>query len=61
MAGQPLGLKLADIVYDRFVAEEKAEAFGDLTVHYQVPLVDGESFYMELKTGTYPACTPNGS
>ena len=53
--GQPAQQMLADIVYDPFVAQEQADpiAAGDLLVHYQVPLVDGNDVYMEFKTGTY--------
>ena len=63
--GQPLDNKLADIVYDPFVEQEKAEnypLFGEavLTVHYQSTLVDGQSFYMMQKSGSYPSCYPAG-
>lgn len=63
---QPLQTKLADIVYDKFVEQEKAEnapLFGEpvLTVHYQSTLIDGDSFYMVKKDGAnYPACNPAG-
>ena len=62
---QPLDNKLADIVYDPFVEQEKAEnypLFGAavLTVHYQSTLVDGETFYMLQKSGSYPSCFPAG-
>jgi hypothetical protein len=62
--GQPLDRKLTDIVYDDFVAQEKAEnlaVYGEsvLTVHYQATLVEGESFYMVKKDGAeYPRCNP---
>ncbi|MGO9648073.1 MAG: hypothetical protein ACLPOO_08460 [Terriglobales bacterium] len=62
--GQPLNHKLADIVYDPFVPQEKLENFpiygeGALTAHYQSTLVDDDnSFYMVQKTGTYPLCSP---
>jgi|HubBroStandDraft_6_1064221.scaffolds.fasta_scaffold00146_1 hypothetical protein len=64
---QPLDSKLADIVYDYFVGQEKAENFtlfgaNVLTVHYQSTLVDGDSFYMVKKDGAkYPSCTPLGN
>jgi hypothetical protein len=51
---------LADIVYDPFVAQEQAEFFGDLVAHYQATLTDGNDFYMESKSGTYPSCNPPG-
>src|SRR5438105_414943 len=43
VAGQNLNHVLADIVYDPFVEQEKApeNGDGDLLVHYQTPLVDG--------------------
>src|SRR5690349_9908221 len=54
-AGQSAAHMLADIVYDPFVDQEKADplSFGDLSVHYQAPLIDGNNVYMEFKTGTY--------
>jgi hypothetical protein len=61
--GQPLNEKLADIIYDPFVDQEKREnvpLYGAevLTAHYQSTLIDGESFYMVQKTGTYILCQP---
>ena len=46
---------LDDVVYDPFVEAEKADPFagGDLHVHYQVPLTDGDDVYMEFKTGAF--------
>jgi hypothetical protein len=62
VAGQSATQKLADIVYDPFVAQEQAEnSSGDLLVHYQAPLVDGNDVYMVTKTGTYDACSPLGA
>ena len=58
---QPLEAILADIVYDPFVEAEKAEADGELVVHYAVPLVDGADVYMTFKTGSYVPCDPPGS
>ena len=52
--GQPLDQNLADIVYDPFVAQETAP-FGALTANMQTPLVDGDSVYMERKSGTWDA------
>src|ERR1700752_1308344 len=51
--GQALQLLLADIVYDPFVNAEQAEEQGELLVHYQAPLVDGNDVFMEFKSGTY--------
>lgn len=66
VAGQNLANKLADIVYDPFVEQEKAEqapSFGEpaLTVHYQAPLTDGNDVYMVMKTGTFTPCNPPGA
>jgi hypothetical protein len=58
VAGQALTQRLADIVYDPFVAQEKASDFGALAVHYEATLVDGDSFYMMQKSGTYLSCPP---
>ena len=44
--GQPLDSILADVVYDAFVAQETAESFGNLLVHYAVPLLDGGDIYI---------------
>src|SRR5712671_1089629 len=59
--GQPANRILADIVYDPFVAAEQAEQGGNLTVHYQAPLLDGGDMFMEFKTGTWVPCNPLGS
>ncbi len=58
IAAQQLNNKLADIVYDPFVAQEQAESDGELLAHYQATLTDGNDFYMESKSGTYPSCNP---
>jgi hypothetical protein len=52
-AGQDLDRILADIVYDPLVPQEQALNDGDLLVHYQVPLVEGDNVYMESKSGDY--------
>jgi hypothetical protein len=63
--GQPLNQKIADIVYDPFVPQEKVEnapIFGEpvLSAHYQSTLIEGDSFFMVQKTGTYISCTQTG-
>jgi hypothetical protein len=64
--GQSLAKKHADIVYDPFVNQEKAENVpvlgGEavLTVHEQAPMTDGDDVYMVTKTGTYTSCNPVG-
>ena len=49
--GQPLEAILADIVYDPFVEQMKAERGGSLLAHYAVPLVEGPAVYMVFKSG----------
>jgi hypothetical protein len=53
VVGQDLNRILANIVYDPLVPDEQALNDGDLLVHYQVPLVDGNDVYMESKSGQY--------
>ena len=60
--GQEPNTILGHIVYDPFQFQEIAENFGNLLVHYQVPLTDGlGGFYMMQKGGTYTSCDPPGS
>jgi hypothetical protein len=67
IAGQSVTTKLANILYDPFVDQEKAEnqpLFGEavLTVHVQAPITDGNNdVYMVMKTGTYNSCNPVGN
>lgn len=51
--GQPLHRILQDIIYDPFVQAELDDSGGDLLVHYQTPLLDGNDVYMEFKGGTF--------
>src|SRR5262245_28590274 len=52
--GQEPNTVLGHIVYDPFQFQEIAENFGNLLVHYQVPLTDSfGGFYMMRKGGTY--------
>jgi hypothetical protein len=65
VSGQPLDAKLANIIYDPFVDQEKAEnvpidGAPVLTAHYMSTLIDRDSFYMIQKTGTYTSCNPVG-
>jgi hypothetical protein len=65
VAGQSLTTNEANIVYDPFVDQEKAEnqsVFGEavLTVHEQVPLTDGNDVYMVTMSGSYNSCNPVG-
>ena len=53
VAAQGLNTQLADIVYDPFVAQEQTASGGDLLAHYPSTLIDGNDFYIEMKTGTY--------
>jgi hypothetical protein len=61
IAAQQLTSKLADIVYDPFVTQQQNESDGELLAHYQATLTDGNDFYMESKSGTYPSCNPPGN
>jgi|HubBroStandDraft_6_1064221.scaffolds.fasta_scaffold19213_2 hypothetical protein len=65
VAGQNLTSTLANVVYDPFVDQEKAEntaVFGEavLTVHEQAPITDGRDVYMVMKSGSYDSCNPVG-
>ncbi len=53
--GQAATRRLADFVYDPFVAQEKGapDAFGELLVHYQAPLINGADVYMAVKSGRF--------
>jgi outer membrane protein assembly factor BamB len=53
VAAQPLLRIFADIEYDPFVAVEQESTGGDLLVHFQVPLVDGDDVFMEFKSGRF--------
>jgi outer membrane protein assembly factor BamB len=57
--GQPARHMLADVVYDPFVAQEQADPNygGDLAVHYQAPLIQGDDVFMEFKSGTFTGVT----
>jgi len=61
VAGQALQGKLSDQIFDPFTSQEMAESRGSLLMHYQVPLVNGPTVFMEFKTGTYVSCNPPGS
>lgn len=52
--GQGLTAILADVVYDPFVEQMKAETDGELLAHYAAPLVDASgAVYMVFKSGLY--------
>jgi hypothetical protein len=59
VTGQPLNQNLVNLIYDFNVDAEKADpnATGDLLVHYQAPLTDGNDVYIESKDGTYSNST----
>ncbi len=59
--GQSPNQQLAKITFDPFVSQEQAESGGDLLAHYQVPLIDGNDVFLEVKTGHYKSCDPPGS
>jgi len=54
--GQPLHSTLADMVYDPFIDGEVVDARGELIIHYQSPLIDGDDLYMMTKKGSYTPC-----
>jgi outer membrane protein assembly factor BamB len=56
--GQALDRILADVVIDPLVADETAAEDGDLVVHYQAPLIDGDRVFMVQKGGTFTDCLP---
>src|SRR5438067_12956370 len=55
VAGQTGSRILANIVYDPFTDKEQVGAYaaGDLLVHYQTPLIDGNDVFMECMTGQF--------
>src|SRR5215216_5091047 len=59
VAGQTPNQILANLIYDPFVEQEKADPNGEgsLAVHYQAALVDGNDVYMSAKTGQYTSLT----
>jgi len=44
---------LADTIYDPNAPASAADQGGDLLVHYQTPLTDGDDVFMEFKSGTF--------
>lgn len=54
--GQPLQKILANVEIDPLVPDETADADGDLVVHYQAPLIDGDRVAMVRKGGTFTPC-----
>src|SRR6516164_5791592 len=53
VAGQPLNQVFTSVVYDPLVPQEMAANSNNLLAHYQVPLIDNDSIFMEFKSGTY--------
>ena len=51
--GQDVLSILADKVYDPFTKAEEDSTGGDLLVHYQVPILEGNNVFMEFKTGSF--------
>ncbi len=51
--GQNPNTKLGDVTFDPFASQEEQANGGELLVHYQAPLVDGNSVFLEFKSGTY--------
>jgi hypothetical protein len=46
---QPLRNLMADVVYDPLVPSELETNFGELLIHYAVPLLDGDDVFMAFK------------
>lgn len=53
VVGQPLDAILAELVYDPFAEQKKADRNGALLAHYAVPLVDRDTIYMTFESGVY--------
>jgi hypothetical protein len=54
--GQSVGHTLASTVYDPLAQLEKQDGEGDILLHYQTPLVDGDDVFMEHKSGGFIPC-----
>jgi len=61
VTGQNLNQKLANLIYDPFVAQIQAENGGELLAHFQAPLTDDQDVFMEFISGNYTSCNPVGS
>jgi outer membrane protein assembly factor BamB len=61
VTGQRPERVLGELAFDPFIPEEQKETGGDVLVHYQSPLVDGDDLFMEVKSGRFTACDPPGS
>src|SRR5215467_2432222 len=59
VAAQSFDRTLAVIDFDQFSPQEETEGFGDLVIHYQSPLLDGDDVYMMEKNGIYTPCPPD--
>jgi hypothetical protein len=53
VAGQATNRILSSVTYDPLVPAEMAANGGELTAHYQVPLIDSDMVFMEFKGGSY--------
>jgi hypothetical protein len=54
--GQSLHRTLASAVYDPLAPLEKSDGGGDILLHYQTPLLDGDDIFMEHKSGGFVPC-----
>jgi hypothetical protein len=59
VAAQSLQGLVAETQFDPFVDAEAASQDGDLLVHYQAPLVDGQDVFMAFKTSADGLFDPN--
>jgi hypothetical protein len=53
VVGQTPSQTIVDIFYDPLVPQEQYWSGGDLLVHYQTPLADGNDVYMVFKSGSF--------
>src|SRR5205807_2486206 len=55
-AAQPMSRQLGEVKFDPFVEAETAEEYGDILIHYQVPLIAGDDVYIMAKSGIFTPC-----
>ena len=60
-AGQSPGHILASTVFDPLAPLEKKDGGGDILLHYQTPLLDGDDVFMEHKSGGFVPCVDSSS
>ena len=58
--GQSLSHIIASTVFDPLAPLEKTDGQGDILLHYQTPLLDGDDVFMEHKSGGFIPCVQPG-